>query len=132
LKFKKEIPKRLIITSLLTILIPIILIVTITFFYLRDSSIKIYESNLVEIAYMLEPTIKEKLSSDDEIKIDEYIKSLKSEKEFRLTIIKPDGSVIADSILDPTSMENHKSREEIIEALNGQIGKSIRYSSSTE
>jgi len=132
LKFKKEIPKRLIITSLLTILIPIILIVAITFFYLRDSSIKIYESNLVEIAYMLEPTIKEKFLSDDEIKIDEYVKSLKSEKEFRLTIIKPDGSVIADSILDPTLMENHKSREEIIEALNGQIGKSIRYSSSTK
>ena len=132
MKFKKEIPKRLIITSLLTILIPIILIVAITFFYLRDSSIKIYESNLVEIAYMLEPTIKEKFLSDDEIKIDEYVKSLKSEKEFRLTIIKPDGSVIADSILDPTLMENHKSREEIIEALNGQIGKSIRYSSSTK
>lgn len=132
MKFKNEIPKRLIITSLLTILIPIILIVTITFFYVRDSSIKIYESNLVEIAYMLEPTIKEKLFSDDEIKIDEYIKSLKSEKEFRLTIIKPDGSVIADSILDPTFMENHKSREEIIEALNGEVGKSIRYSSSTE
>ncbi len=132
LKFKREILKRLLISSLLTILIPLILILFVSTIYIRNSSIKIYESNLLEIAYTLEEPIKEKLSFENKTKIDEYIKSLKIEKGFRLTVIKPDGVVLGDSILDPITMENHKSREEVIEALNGKIGKSIRYSTSTK
>ncbi|MGB9843440.1 MAG: ATP-binding protein [Caldisericia bacterium] len=132
MKFKREILKRLLISSLLTILIPLILILFVSTIYIRNSSIKIYESNLLEIAYTLEEPIKEKLSFENKTKIDEYIKSLKIEKGFRLTVIKPDGVVLGDSILDPITMENHKSREEVIEALNGKIGKSIRYSTSTK
>ncbi|MGB9750328.1 MAG: ATP-binding protein [Caldisericia bacterium] len=132
MKFKREILKRLLISSLLTILIPLILILFVSTIYIRNSSIKIYESNLLEIAYTLEEPIKEKLSFENKTKIDEYIKSLKIEKGFRLTVIKPDGVVLGDSILDPSTMENHKSREEVIEALNGKIGKSIRYSTSTK
>jgi len=132
LKFKRENLKRFLITSLLTILIPLILILFVSTIYIRNSSIRIYESNLLEIAYTLEEPIKEKFSFENKTKIDEYVKSLKIEKGFRLTVIKPDGVVLGDSILDPITMENHKSREEIIEALNGEIGKSIRYSTSTK
>lgn len=132
MKFKRENLKRFLITSLLTILIPLILILFVSTIYIRNSSIRIYESNLLEIAYTLEEPIKEKFSFENKTKIDEYVKSLKIEKGFRLTVIKPDGVVLGDSILDPITMENHKSREEIIEALNGEIGKSIRYSTSTK
>lgn len=132
MKFKKEILKRLIITTLLTILIPLILILSITSIYIRDNSIKIYESNLLEIAYTLEPVIKEKILNKEENEIDEYVKSLKMEKGYRLTIIKKDGFVLGDSILNPLDMEKHNTREEVIEALNGEIGKSIRYSTSTK
>ena len=132
MKFKREILKRLIITTLLTTLTPLILILSITSIYIRDNSIKIYESNLLEIAYTLEPVIKEKIFNKEENKIDEYVKSLKLEKGYRLTIIKPDGVVLGDSILNPLDMEKHNTREEVIEALNGEIGKSVRYSTSTK
>jgi hypothetical protein len=51
--------------------------------------------------------------------------------ELRITIIKPDGSVIADSdVKDISHLENHQYRKEIIEALESGAGFSTRYSST--
>ena len=46
----------------------------------------------------------------------------------RLTVVAPDGRVLADSEADPARMENHRSRPEIASALNGESGSSIRLS----
>lgn len=130
MKFRKTILKRLIFSSLIMILVSTILILSITYIYIKKSSIKIYESNLTQFAYFLEPLVKEKVLKNDEI--DKFIKSLKLLDGFRVTIIDPHGVVLGDSILDPKDMENHKTKEEVIEALNGEIGRSLRFSSSTK
>lgn len=46
----------------------------------------------------------------------------------RLTLVAPDGRVLQDSEADPGKMENHGSRPEIRDALNGKVGTSIRRS----
>ncbi|MEN6473097.1 MAG: ATP-binding protein [Syntrophaceae bacterium] len=46
----------------------------------------------------------------------------------RITIIAPDGTVLADSAVDPATMYNHRSRPEVAEALKGANGRSVRYS----
>ncbi|HWQ05430.1 MAG TPA: ATP-binding protein [Longilinea sp.] len=46
----------------------------------------------------------------------------------RLTVIKPDGTVIADSERDPSILENHLNRPEIQGALSDQETSRIRYS----
>jgi two-component system phosphate regulon sensor histidine kinase PhoR len=46
----------------------------------------------------------------------------------RLTVIGKDGIVLADSEADPSSMENHASRPEIVRALNGSTGSDTRMS----
>jgi len=46
----------------------------------------------------------------------------------RFTVILPDGQVIGDTEADPASMDNHADRMEIVSALKGEIGQSIRYS----
>jgi two-component system phosphate regulon sensor histidine kinase PhoR len=51
--------------------------------------------------------------------------------KLRITIIKPDGLVIADSeIKDFSLLENHQYRKEIIDALSSGSGFSTRYSST--
>lgn len=50
------------------------------------------------------------------------------ETETRITVILPSGRVIADSQELPASMDNHADRPEIIEALSGRVGRSIRFS----
>lgn len=48
----------------------------------------------------------------------------------RLTVIDPEGNVKADSEQDPAGMESHRFRPEILEALAGRVGRSLRYSST--
>ena len=50
----------------------------------------------------------------------------------RLTVIDSGGVVLADSERDPTTMESHRFRPEISEALNGRPGRSLRYSSTVK
>ena len=46
----------------------------------------------------------------------------------RITVILPDGTVIADSERDPASMENHANRPEVQAAISGQETSEVRYS----
>ncbi len=46
----------------------------------------------------------------------------------RITIIAPDGTVLGDSFNNPKSMDNHIGRKEIRESLDGDVGRSVRYS----
>ena len=49
-------------------------------------------------------------------------------REYRITLIAPDGKVIFDSRSDTGEMENHLEREEIKKALETGFGESSRYS----
>ena len=46
----------------------------------------------------------------------------------RVTVIAPDGHVLADSEEDAAQMENHANRPEVIQALAGGVGQSVRFS----
>jgi two-component system phosphate regulon sensor histidine kinase PhoR len=48
----------------------------------------------------------------------------------RITVIRTDGVVLADSERDPTSLENHRNRPEVRQALAGYIGVSSRQSAT--
>jgi two-component system phosphate regulon sensor histidine kinase PhoR len=50
----------------------------------------------------------------------------------RITVIDPEGVVLADSERDPTTMENHRFRPEISRALEGRPGRSLRFSSTVK
>jgi two-component system phosphate regulon sensor histidine kinase PhoR len=46
----------------------------------------------------------------------------------RITVIARDGRVLADSDEDPEKMENHADRPEVVQVLNGGIGRATRFS----
>ncbi len=48
----------------------------------------------------------------------------------RVTVILPDGGVLADNMASPDTMESHRTRPEVIAALEGSVGSSIRTSST--
>jgi two-component system phosphate regulon sensor histidine kinase PhoR len=50
----------------------------------------------------------------------------------RITVIEPDGKVLKDSDIDPSSLDNHANRPEIREAFEKGSGKSLRYSRSLD
>jgi two-component system phosphate regulon sensor histidine kinase PhoR len=62
--------------------------------------------------------------------IDRFCKETATIVPIRLTVILPDGLVLGDSEADPAEMENHADRPEIIHALDGQPGASLRFSAT--
>ncbi|MDO4542227.1 MAG: ATP-binding protein [Bacillota bacterium] len=60
-----------------------------------------------------------------------YLKALASSSATnRITIVAPDGEVLYDNKVSVDSMENHKDREEIAQALRGGAGDSTRLSTT--
>jgi len=57
---------------------------------------------------------------------------LGTEINTRITVIDPEGIVLADSGKDPKLMENHRNRPEVIQALKGSVGKLLRYSTTVK
>lgn len=55
-----------------------------------------------------------------------------SDTDARVTIVDKDGNVLGDSQFDPAVMDNHKSRPEIYQALQGQRGISTRLSDTAK
>lgn len=64
--------------------------------------------------------------------LDALVKRLGQDISTRITIIDPEGVVVADSEKNPKLMENHKTRPEILQVLEGKIGTSLRFSTTVK
>ncbi len=68
---------------------------------------------------------------DDSVSvIDSLVVQMGKQTDTRFTIILPDGKVIGDTREDPSIMDNHDNRPEIISALEGDTGVAVRYSNT--
>jgi two-component system phosphate regulon sensor histidine kinase PhoR len=113
-----------------TILI-IISILTIGFyvgFSLKGYYLEQIASQLSTNAALISDIISKDLIDGRIDSLDSLTKRLSREIHARITVIDPKGIVLGDSKNDPLNMENHSDRPEIIVALNGKTGKSIRFS----
>ena len=79
-------------------------------------------------AYLVERQIADVLASGDTTGIDQFCKELGRASGTRITVILPDGKVIADSEEEPAVMDNHGNRTEVIDARKTGIGIVKRYS----
>jgi two-component system phosphate regulon sensor histidine kinase PhoR len=87
-------------------------------------------NHLKTLAYTLNPEVVRLMDTGRPNQLDGFIKSLGTKIHTRVTIIAKDGTVLADSDEKVESMENHSHRPEVVEALQGKTGKSIRFSST--
>ncbi len=60
--------------------------------------------------------------------IETEIATLGRETGIRITLIRPDGSIVGDSEHDPATMDNHGDRPEVIDARTRRVGLARRYS----
>ncbi|MCX8022346.1 MAG: ATP-binding protein [Syntrophorhabdaceae bacterium] len=89
-----------------------------------------YAESLRQMALAMEEEISVRYQRGGFKELDSYVKGMKNRLHVRITVIKRDGVVVADSESDPTKMENHTSRPEVMEALSGNFGRSLRWSST--
>jgi two-component system phosphate regulon sensor histidine kinase PhoR len=96
------------------------------FYYLRS------EKNLESNALLVKHFFFENGKIKNKAEIDGICKTLYKDSGVRITIITPAGVVLGDSMENPARMENHSDRPEVIKALNGKIGYSVRHSSTLD
>jgi len=83
---------------------------------------------LKDQGHLLEHEIFQYLTPLNSKYIDTICKSIGRDSSIRVSVILPNGDVIGDSEKNPSIMDNHSDRPEIIKASGGNSGSSIRYS----
>lgn len=106
-------------------------------FYLTDSTRNSQLDNLRsqlenEARITAEAALPDFLNQEDSEALDALAKKLGAVTDTRITIIALDGTVLGDSEENPSAMENHTDRPEIIDALSVGLGESTRYSITLE
>ncbi|MFH0783552.1 MAG: ATP-binding protein [Pseudomonadota bacterium] len=119
-------------TNVLTLLLVIITVgwyglVTLQEFYLQDT-----EAGLESRAHLISYKVNEYLGDHRTEDLRQYCVQAGRSSGTRITVISPEGKVVADSNEDPETMENHKYRVEIAEALKGRVGMSRRFSKTLQ
>ncbi|MBN1622254.1 MAG: HAMP domain-containing protein [Endomicrobiales bacterium] len=110
-----------------------ILILFSSFEVIRQQYISTLTRSLASIADVSLYAIKPPLKKHNYKKLKPIIKDISEKTNTRLTIISPDGTVVADSEEEAEHMDNHGNRPEVKEAFSGkERSTSIRYSSTLE
>ena len=97
---------------------------------LRVFYIEQMTASLLAQSQLIQPQVKRLLTEESFTVLEEFCTQAKEKVPTRLTTIAPDGKVLCDSERDPATMENHATRPEIIQAYEGKVGVSQRFSAT--
>lgn len=103
-----------------------------SFRIIKHYHIKTLTNDLQKLGQILISNLGPLLQNDRIEELDASVKSVGKHIETRITVIDTKGVVLADSEKDPQTMENHKTRPEIIQAIYGNVGSSLRYSTTVK
>ena len=95
---------------------------------IKEHYIDTLSTQLKNFEYSLVPEVTVLLKEQHYQKLNIMLKQLSKDTSTRITVVDPEGIVIADSYENPARMENHKGRPEIAEALSTGTGKALRFS----
>jgi len=99
---------------------------------LRIFYVKQMADNLEAQARLIQPQVEQQLEKGGFVYLADYCTLAGKRVPTRLTVVDLQGKVLCDSDRDPTTMENHAGRPEIISAFKGDVGVSQRYSATTK
>ncbi|MBN2467268.1 MAG: HAMP domain-containing protein [Deltaproteobacteria bacterium] len=104
----------------------------LSFKMIRRHYVDAMTSDLQAVALTLAETVEVDLIADSYDSLQRFITKTGESLGFRITVIDSKGSVITDSESSAEMMESHVNRPEIIEALQGTIGVSQRFSTTVK
>jgi two-component system phosphate regulon sensor histidine kinase PhoR len=126
--FKKRLLWQLYPPFLLIIVISVVGIAWYASLSFHKFYINQVDEGLKSRAYLVEKQISTNLAKRNFAEIDNFCKQVATASSTRITVILPDGEVIADSDEIPARMKNHADRPEFQDALKYGLGKSARHS----
>lgn len=127
---KKRLLWQLYPSFLLIIIISVIAVAWYASQSLSNFHLEHVQDDLVSRAYLIEKEISTGLADGNFAEIDDLCKQIGPASSTRITVILPDGEVIADSDEEPERMKNHADRPEFQKALKEGSGNSRRFSAT--
>jgi len=109
-----------------------ILVFFFSFRTIKNHYINTLSLDLKNLAYTLKLKVLPLIEEKDFRRLDSLVKEIGKNIKTRITIIAPDGRVLADSEKDPHLMENHNDRPEVKQAKIKGFGKSLRFSTTVK
>ena len=107
-----------------------VLILTFTYEIVKTHYEQTTADNLKNIAIPLRQVIIPFLTPGKQDPLNALVREYGRNLELRITVIDHAGRVLADSEMDPATLDNHRDRPEVGQALAGKSGRSIRYSTT--
>ncbi len=98
-------------------------VVSLEDFYLSQT-----RQDLKAEALLIEQLLAGRWKGSEHARLERLVKNLGEKTTTRITLIRADGRVIADSNQNPLKMDNHARRPEVRTALSGRTGSSLRFS----
>jgi len=98
----------------------------------RASYLEDMAASLLARARLVERVVPSRLPAVPGGALDQQVKRLGDISSARITVIRADGLVLADSAEAPAVMDNHARRPEVITALSGRPGRSTRFSHTVQ
>lgn len=97
--------------------------------FLRDSYLNLMRANLIAETRLVADRMAVLMTSNSETgALEERARLYSGLLGTRVTIIDPNGVVLAETSTNPQEMENHLNRPEVQQALKNQVASEIRYS----
>ena len=96
----------------------------------RSHYLQVLTSRLENLGAALEPQILAQMEEGRPIEMEAFLRALDRKIKTRITVIDAEGKVLADSEENPESMESHRFRPELFEALQGRVASGIRFSTT--
>lgn len=100
--------------------------------FYRDSYLDNLTQQLANQAILVADSSSHYFANGQTESVDALAKRLGEQIDPRITIIDTNGEVLGDSEQDPAVMENHSDRPEVIKAMSGETGSSVRYSETLD
>lgn len=129
--FQWGIRSRLIVSYLVLVVITLSLLGSYFLWYFYRHNLQGLTADLLTQADIIDQLLSPHMTGPAEkAMVDSIIKDLGAKINARITIIEPDGKVLADSWENPALMENHSDRPEIRSALATSYGSVVRFSAT--
>ncbi len=118
---------QIVLRKFLTLFLTLFLIVgAIVYYWTYEFYIESTKDALTQDIELLSLTLQ------NETNLDKLALDVKKRLHLRLTLIDENGTILAESHKDKTTMDNHKYRDEIIQARKNGIGYKIRHSKTLD
>lgn len=123
--FRSSLFNRLLFTYVVLIVVSLAILTLVSISAFNRAHLAEVNQYLENTAHIVGITVRD---ITDHRLLQARIKELGQTAHTRITIIGPDGAVLADSEKDPATMENHNHRPEVVQARAQGIGHSSRLS----